>query len=253
MVLTQMMSKTILVIRKPDEFSRILATSGFEIINLPLIETKPLADLSDFETKLENLNVYDGIFLTSQNAARIFDNKIREKHSNFNGKIYVLGEKSFKILRASKLDLVYEKSANTAREMLESIAPENLSDKRFLFIRGEKSLRVVPEFLANLSQVDEIIVYKTREIKVGIDKISILRERFEKGEIAAACFFGPSAAESFLAQFGADILHQIVIAAIGITTAEYFERQNLSVSFVSSKAAAEDFAVELIKFLQQKK
>ncbi len=64
--------QTILVIRKFDDFSRILAERDFEIINLPLIETNPIEDFSDFEVKLKDIKIYDGIFITSKNAARDF-------------------------------------------------------------------------------------------------------------------------------------------------------------------------------------
>jgi uroporphyrinogen-III synthase len=241
----------ILVIRKFDEFSRILAEKGWEVINLPLIETKELEDLSDFQAKLEKLENYDGIFLTSRNAAQILAEKFREKKINFGGKVYVLGKRSFDILKTENLDLIFEKEANTAREFLGKIPSENLKNKLFLFIRGEKSLRVVPEFLGKIAAVDETIVYKTEIITAEADKIKSISEKIEKNEIVCACFFSPSAVESFLKQFGAKVLHQIRIATIGTTTAEFLEKRNLKVDFVSSKAAAEDFAAGLIYYFKE--
>ena len=242
--------KTILVIREFDEFSQILAENNFEVINLPLIKTIEIEDLRDFAAKLDNIKIYDGIFLTSKNAARILAEKLREKNIEFNGKVYVLGRQSFEILRNKNINIVFDESANTAHGMLENIAPEYLKNKKFLFVCGEKSLRVVPEFLAKTATVDETIVYKTLEIAVENAALKSLHEKFEQSQIAAACFFSPSAAESFIEQFGADILHQTIIATIGKTTADFFERQNLNVGFISTKAMAEDFAVELIEYLQ---
>jgi uroporphyrinogen-III synthase len=232
-------SNMILVIREYDNFSRILAANNFEIINLLLIETVAIDNLSVFET-IEN---YDGVFLTSSKATEIFKANLE---ADYRGKVYVLGKRSYEILKGANLNLHYDESANTAREMLENIAPDELKNKHFLFIRGDKSLRIVPEFLAKTATVDEAIVYETRSIKVEIDKINELRE---KNKFAAICFFSPSAAESFIEQFGAEILHQTVIATIGKTTAEFFETRNLQVNFVASKATAEDFATELIEYL----
>lgn len=243
---------TILVIREFDDFSQILAESGFEIINLPLIETKRLEDLSEFEAKITAIENYDGVFLTSRHATEVFQAKLIERSINYRGKVYVLGRRSYEILKSENLDLVFIESANTAREMLEKISPEDLKNKKFLFVRGEKSLQIVPEFLENIAKVDEAVVYETQKITVGIDKINELREKFQKAEIDCACFFSPSAAESFIEQFGAEILHQTVIATIGKTTAEFFEKRNLKVGFVSSKAAADDFAKELIDYLGKK-
>lgn len=243
--------KTILVIRKHDAFSRILSANEIEIINLPLIETRMLDDLSDFEAKLARIENYDGVFLTSVKAAAIFSAKLAEKSSKYNGKVYVLGNQSYQFLSTKSFNLVFDKTANTAREMLERLASEDTQNKNFLFVRGEKSLRIVPEFLAKTAAVDEAVVYETREIAVEVNKLKSLREKFETGKIAAACFFSPSGAESFIKQFDAEILHQTVIAAIGKTTAEYFETRNVEVNFVSTKATAEDFAVELIEYLRE--
>ena len=243
--------KTILVVREYDIFSRILAANDFEIINLPLIETKAIDDLSEFETKLGAIENYDGIFLTSAEAAEIFRTMLIESDINYRGKVYVLGKRSYEILKGTNLNLRFDETANTAREMLERIAPEELENKLFLFVRGEKSLRIVPEFLVKRATIHETIVYETLSLMVEIDKITLIREKFQNGEIVCACFFSPSAAESFIKQFGTAILHQTMIATIGKTTAKYFGERNIKVSFVSSKATAENFAVELIENLKE--
>lgn len=241
----------ILVVRKVDEFSRILAASGYEILNLPLIETRILDDLSDFETKLAHLTDYNGIFLTSAKAAQIFAGKLSEKQIIFAGKVYVLGKSSFEILQNHNLNIVYDESANTAQEFLENIAPEYLEGKTFLFIRGEKSLGVVPKFLASKAKVEETIVYETTEIILEPDKIKLLGEAIENKEIRAVCFFSPSAVESFIKQFGVKILHQNIISTIGKTTAEFLSERGLAAGFVATKATAESFAIEFTNYLEK--
>lgn len=244
--------KTILVVRKFDVFSRILAANSFEIINLPLIETKRLDDLSDFESKLAAIENYDGVFLTSRHAAEIFRAALTERKAIYGGRVYVLGKRSYEHLKTENLDLRFDETAHTAREMLEKIALEDLGGKRFLFVRGAKSLRVVPDFLSKIAAaIDETIVYKTDDVAVEIGELKNLRQRIESGKIACACFFSPSAAESFIKQFGAEITHQTIIAAIGKTTADYFRERNVKVNFVSSKANAEEFAAELVDYLKE--
>jgi uroporphyrinogen-III synthase len=247
---------SILVVRQFDDFSRILAENNFEVINCPAIKTVPLTDLSDFEKKLKTLDAdYDGIFLTSKTATEIFCRVLSEENIKFGGKIYVLGRRSFELLRGSgNLNLVFCETAATAREMMDAIAPEDLKNKRLLFIRGEKSLNVVPDFLKKqgaAAAVDETIVYRTNEITIANDKIEEIRKSLANGEIVAACFFSPSGAASFLRQFGGEVLRQTKIAVIGKTTAEFFEKQNLTVDFVSPKASAKDFAAELSGYLKK--
>ncbi len=240
---------SVLVVRKFDNFSRILSEAGFSVVNCPTVETAALENTGDFDRQIAALEKYDAVFLTSAAAADIFRRKLRERKNGFGGKVYVLGRRGFDLLKDEPLDLIFDETANTAREMLEKIAPEALENKRFLFVRGEKSLHVVPDFLKTIATLDEAIVYKTERVAVEIDKINELRQKLESGEIACACFFSPSAAENFIEQFGAAFLHRTVIATIGKTTAEFFREQKLTVDFVSSKATAEDFAAELIECL----
>ncbi len=243
--------KKILVIREFENFSRILLENGLKVVNLPLIKTRSLEDLSDFEEKLSSIENYDGIFLTSRNSAQLFADKLQEKNITFKGKVYILGKRGFEILKDKNLELVFFADANTADEMLEKISTDELKNKHFLFIRGEKSLRTIPKFLINLATFDETIVYQTENVSLEIDKIYEINQLFEKSEVEVVCFFSPSGAESFLEQFEKRILENSKIAVIGKTTAQFFEAQNLRVDFIAEKATSEDFAVELSDYLRK--
>lgn len=243
--------KKVLVIREFEDFSRILAEKGFEIINLPLIETKTLDDLSSFEDKLKHISDFDGIFLTSKNSAKVLANKLDELNIVFAGKVYVLGKRSFEILQSKNLDLVFFEEANTADEMLQRIPPDELKNKHFLFIRGEKSLRTIPKFLINFATFDETVVYQTEKISLEIDKIKEINELFENQEIETVCFFSPSGAESFFEQFDKAIIQNVKIATIGKTTAEFIEKHNVKVDFIAQKSNSEDFAFGLVEYLKQ--
>jgi uroporphyrinogen-III synthase len=241
---------SILVVRDFDDFSRVLQENGFETINCPTIKTVPLEDLSEFENVLNGLKNYDGIFLTSAIASEIFRCKLNEKALNYSGRVYVLGEKSYDVLRNEKMDLVFDKSHNRAIEMLEAIPIEMLENKRFLFVRGDKSLRVIPEYLRKFAAVEETIVYRTVNITIADEKRGEIAGKFSRNDINCACFFSPSGAESFIEQFGAPVLEETKIAVIGKTTADYFEKRDLRVVFISKSASAKDYAFELIKYLK---
>lgn len=239
--------RTILVVRKFDNFSRILQENGFSIINCPTIETVEVENLKDLAAKIAAKN-YDGIFLTSQKATEIAEREVFSK-IKFGGKVYVLGRKSFEILKDKNILLSFDETANTANEMLENIAPRELKNKKFLFIRGERSLGTIKGFLLEIASVDEEIVYETRKIVIE----ESLKNEIEakKDEIVCTSFFSPSGAESFLEQFGAKFLEKTKIAVIGKTTAEFFEKRNLKADFIAKKATAEDFALELVEYLKK--
>ncbi len=244
---------SVLVVREYDDFSRILTKAGFIVINRPTIEIFQFQNQANLARQLSDIESYDGVFLTSINAAQIFRETLRETAQTFSGKIYVLGNRTFQLLKNDTFDLVFDRTTNTAREMLEKIAPENLKDKRFLFVRGDKSLRVVPDFLSKIAAVEEVVVYGIKAAVISANEITAISEKIERAEIVCACFFSPSAAESFIDQFGTLILHQTIVTTIGKTTAEFFETRGLRVGFISSRATAEDFAIGLIEYLQNGK
>ena len=92
------MTPQILVIRQPDVFSSILIEQGFSVINFPTIKTETLADLSELENYLTEIENFDGIFITSAKAAEIFASKFREAQRKFRGKFFVLGRRSADLL-----------------------------------------------------------------------------------------------------------------------------------------------------------
>ncbi len=242
----------ILVVGKFDNFSRILTENSFSVVNCPTIETVRNENSLSLGAMI-SAKKYDGIFLTSRKATEIVCDEVFDKIFGFGGRIYVLGKSSFELLKDKNLDLFFDETANTAREMLARISPEDLKDKRFLFVRGDKSLGAIADFLRGIATIEEAIVYETRRVAIEEALKNEIAAKLETGEIAAACFFSPSGAESFLVQFGALNLHQTKIATIGKTTADFFAGRNLKTDFTSSMANAEDFAIELTDYLHNGK
>ncbi len=220
--------RSALVVRKYDAFSRILEENGFEVANCPAIET--VAFEKSFEIDAE----VDGVFITSRKAAEVFSGV-----ANFAGRVYVLGRSSFDVLKDRGFDLFFDGNANTASEMMAGIPSGELKGKRFVFVRGEESLRTVPEFLKGTATVDELVVYRTEPIRID-------RELANR-QFGWICFFSPSAGASFVDQLGLERLKKSKIAVIGATTAEFFGNRGIGVDFVASRATAESFANELIK------
>lgn len=242
------MKTEILVVRDYDLFSSILVEQGFSVINFPTIKTGKLADYAELDKVVAEIENFDGIFITSPNAAEPF----LERFGKYHGKIYVLGNRTKKLFKAADIEIVFYEDAKNAAELINSIPKNELAGKKFLYLCGNRSLRIIPEMLENLAEVQELIVYKTSATKADAKESDRVKKKLEEGKIAAVCFFSLSGAESFLEQFDASVLYQISIAAIGKTTAEFFERQNLKVGFVSLKPTAEDFAVGLINYLNNK-
>ena len=245
------MKGEILVVRDFDIFSSILSANGFSVINFQAIKNEEITDNSGLKKTTAEIENFDGIFITSPNAAAPFLKNFAKAKKTFQGKIYVLGSRANKLFNAAGIEVIFYETAKNAAELINSIPQRDLQGKKFLYLCGNRSLRIIPEMLGKFAEVRELIVYKTSATKADAKIFDKIKEKLDKRKIAVICFFSPSGAKSFIEQFGAEILHQTIIATIGKTTAEYFEQQNLRVNFVSSKAAAEDFAVELIEYLRK--
>jgi uroporphyrinogen-III synthase len=234
----------ILVIRNDDRFSRLLREAGFEVLNLELIRTQPVADLSDLDDKLRRLNEYDGLFFTSPAAAEVFV-RGSSGRAGFSGPVYALGDRARRVLESAGLNVVFKDSANTADELISSLEPSDIAGKKFLFVCGDKSMRTIPERLKGRATVDEIIVYETKQVPLKTEEIEDVVGRLKNGDIGWVCFFSPSAVERFSEVFDENGFHAKA-AAIGETTAQKARDMGFEVEIVSPRSNGEDFARALI-------
>ena len=244
--------RSVLVLRRRDEFSRTLESRGLPVINCHVIETEPIEDLTEFEKIIERIGDLDAIFLTSVSAANVLARYAETVRAGFQGRLIVLGRRSFDILKDTGLEIEFDERASSARELLDGLDIERFKGSRVLFIRGERSLRTIPERLGGIAEVEEAIVYRTKEIEIpGELKQRILRD-LEDGEIAMACFFSPSGVESFERQIGLDQLAKVEIGSIGETTAVALRERGVQVGLIASISEGTVFAAEIVDRLQQR-
>lgn len=242
------MKKEILVVRQPDRFSEILAAEGFSVVNFPTIKIERVEDLTKLDETIAEIKKFDGIFITSPNAAEPFLERL--KNRAFRGRIYVLGRRTQQLFASARIETEFNSDAKNILELLDSVPESDLEGKRFLFLRGNRSLRAIPERLNEIADVEELIVYRTVATEADVKQSDKIAEKLRNNEFAAVCFFSPSGVEGFLDRFAEFDPGAIKIAAIGKTTAEFIKRKILRVDFVSAKPSAEDFAAGLIQYLR---
>lgn len=240
----------VLVIRHAGEFGNILRRAGFEVRELPLVETRPVKDLSDLRAAIARIDEFDGVFVTSPAAARVFSEELRSAGRSFAGTVYVLGERSRGILEQAGLRVKYKNSANTAREMLDQFGTDEFASKRFLFVRGTESMRTVPDRLNHVANIEEAIVYDHVDADVDYTAASETARLLDDGKIDWICFFSPSAVEAFLDRFGEYVGEETEVAVIGDTTAASARSHGMTVGFVSKRATARDFAEGFVQYIK---
>lgn len=236
------MKMTVIVARRDDNFSQLLREAGIEVINLELIKTEVLDDLREFENLISRLDEYDGVFFTSPVVAQVFTDRVG---SPIRPTLYSLGRRAVSVLAEAGFVVKTVPQANTAEEMLLSFGDAEFAGKKLLFIRGERSIRTIPEKLAGVAEVDEIAVYKTVAVDPPDDVADDIRRRIANGEIECICFFSPSAVEAFQKRFG----NAGKASALGETTAARASELGFDIGLVASSATNETFAKELEKKL----
>ncbi|MDQ3220744.1 MAG: uroporphyrinogen-III synthase [Acidobacteriota bacterium] len=239
----------VLVIRQADDFSSILKQNGFEVLNLPLISTEPVEDLNEFDEKLRTLNQYDGLFITSPTAAEIFIREAGDEARRFPGKVYVLGDRTKFCFANTNYKVVFSQRANTAEEFIRSFKEEEFLGKKFLFVRGDKSMRTISALLQNSAVVDEIVVYRTIENQLDNKTSRAIREKLDLGEIDWICFFSPSGIDNYIKLFISEDAIAIKTAVIGDTTAKRASEAGFNVQLISPRASARDFAMALAEHI----
>src|SRR6185369_3866711 len=240
----------VLVVRGDDIFSSLLRDAGCEVVNLELIRTVPVEDLSRLNALLERIDDFDGLFFTSSAAADVFVERSVSTGQFFGGKVYTVGEAAKTILENAGFAVVSAANANTAEDLIASFDSTEFVGKRLLFVRGNKSMRTIPDRLSAKAKVDEVVVYETKEIERDRSIIREITERSMKGEIDRICFFSPSGVNAFQKLFPSAFSWTNRIAAIGETTARAARESNFTVDFVSRQPAAEFFATSLIEFIK---
>lgn len=236
--------------REPDRGSEMLTSAGLQVVYFPLIATVESDDLSELATAVRELASFDGVFITSRIAAEIFAREAANEIMAVRPKIFVLGERSFETLKTSGGDVWYDPEAATADEMLDRLGEMIKPGGRYIFVRGERSMRTIPERLGPIADVRECVVYRTTAALRARDRVSEVLEILGEDERPIACFFSPSAVEEFSGLFGSDGFSRVRTAAIGETTAEALRSHGSEPEIVSPAASAEALAAAVIELVK---
>lgn len=237
----------ILVLREESEFSRELREQGFDVLNLPMIETQKVSDLTPFRELLAEVERFDHIFLTSRASAAALANELTPELLSKLPTVHVLGDRAKEILESKGVAVKYKESANTADELLDMLGESRFAGSSILFIRGEMSLRTIPERLGKFADIQEAIVYETVDAPIENEEAV---ERLASGEVEWICFFSPSGVESFGRREFAIGGRELRVAVIGETTAEGARSHGFGVDFISERASAIEFARGLARHIK---
>ncbi|MDE3057842.1 MAG: uroporphyrinogen-III synthase [Bacteroidota bacterium] len=251
--------KTVLVTRprqQSSEFVKLLEQLGATVELFPTIQIVPPSSWNDCDRAISNIETYDGIIVTSQNASDFFFWRMKEKgvevqKTFLQKKVYVIGKKTEENVEKFGIHAKPLPEIADSTHFAAFLTKEAINGKRFLFPKGTLAGDALPATLRNHgAYVDEVVVYKTTA-PPSTDTARISRLLREK-EIDIVTFFSPSSLTNFLDLIAPNLLNGVVIAAIGNTTADAIRTAGLETEIVAEQSTASGLVAAIVKFSSKK-
>ncbi len=248
----QLSSMSIVLITRPKadalEFAHALAKYGLGAEFFPTIEIQPVTDWA-----LPNLECYHGLIFSSANAVRHFISPLLSHEPKCFARLramkhYAVGIKTHRTLQEYGIDSVLYSDKGNAEGLAELIRREGIQGKRFLFLRGTRSLGTIPHAIKMHGGIcDELTVYQTHDL--ALDASQRLSELLSRHDVTWVAFFSPSAAQAFFRALPSACLPlRVRIAVIGHTTQAAVEALGFRVDAVSPVPTAEALAQMIANF-----
>lgn len=232
-------------------FGTALQQAGFEPVYFPVIEIRPMEDLSALDDALANIEKYAWVVFTSTNGVEIFFDRLKTNHGdtestekNFKKlrelcgsvvRIAAIGKKTTEALRKHNIEPFFVPDDFVSDEILPGLG--DLHGKWVLLPVAEIARQVLPQAITTAGGVaHEIAVYRTLPADVDAEGLAAL-----KTGVDWITFTSPSTVQNFAQlarQHGLDPLNlpgQAKIACIGPVT----EKAALDEGFVVSATASE--------------
>jgi uroporphyrinogen-III synthase len=250
--------KTILVTRPRDqaaEIVKLLAQLGATVELFPTIQIVPPSSWNDCDNAISRIETYDGIILTSQNAAEFFFRRMQKNKPEFRKalskkKIYAIGKKTAQAVKQFGIHAEPLPDIADSTHFAVVLSKEEITGKSVLFPKGNLAGATLPSTLREHGAlVDEVVVYETTAPPTS-DTSRISRLIHER-EIDVLTFFSPSSFTNFLAVIPPEELHSTVIAAIGNTTANAIQTAGLKINIVAEQPTSSGLVAAIVKFYQQ--
>ncbi len=241
--------RRIVVTRRPEQSAWLCARleeMGATVIELPLVEVAPPAEMAPLDDALRRLDRYDWAVFTSANAVRSVSERMTDlglaERRLTSRKIASVGPSTTRALRGCFPGVAasVEASKHDAETLLEELAA-GARGLRFLLPTSDRARDVLPDGLRRVgATVDVVTAYRTvapaglrdqvlAGLRAGVDLVT---------------FASPSAVENFVAA-APDWVARIAAAVIGPVTGKACRRAGIDVKVVAAPATAQGLAASL--------
>ncbi len=216
---------------KSDEAILEVRRLGGEVQIFPLLQTTEVS-LQD-EKFITQLNAYDWLIFTSQNAVATFEQKLirhRIQKKNYRFKIAAVGSKTALAIEKLGFHVTFIPTSYSADDFVQQFPQISNQSDACLFLKGSLAKATIQEGLPQL--VDEWTVYETCQDANNTQRLSTYLARHKNTFIA---FASPSSVEIFTRHIASTMgWDQFKIAAIGHVTAAALQKQGAPVHVQST-------------------
>ncbi len=250
--------KKILLTRTLEQASEIkekLEKYGAEVFSLPTIRIVPPKSYSELDKAINEVETYQWIIFTSQNAADYFFQRYFRKNKTLVNlkkiKIGAIGPATRKNLEEYNLKIVFQPKKYTSEGIVKEFKTKKfgiggghlkgdylkgdyLKGERILLPRADIAPQWLPEQLSKLGfQVTQVVAYRTereKKIQPGIKKM------LKNGKIDFVVFTSSSTVKNFLALIPKKKLHpKIKFVSIGPVTTKTARELGLKIFIQAEK------------------
>ncbi|MDD2765079.1 MAG: uroporphyrinogen-III C-methyltransferase [Opitutaceae bacterium] len=251
--------RRIVVTRARDqagELRRKLEDLGAEVLELPLVDIRPVVDRETTVDVLAAMGSYDWLVFTSANGVRHFFDLFFKAFPDLRAlgamRIACVGEATARAVRTLHLEAEVCPPAATAEALADAlIATGSLDHSRMLVVTGNLNRdTLVKKLEAARAIVDRIQVYENVRADLAGNPAA---EEFRQHGADALLFASSSAVQSFAAQAAALQLAPEAIkplaGSIGPITSEAMRKAGVPVDFEAGAATLDRFIAVLIEKL----
>jgi uroporphyrinogen-III synthase len=238
-------------LEQADDLGLLLRSRGAVPVYLPALALAPPPDPGLLDRALDDLDVYQGLILTSANAVERFFDLFFRRGGDLRRlagiPILAVGSKTGQAL--SRVGLTPDRIPDDFRAegLLEILRAEGVRGKRFLLPRAEEAREILPEGIREAGgEVDVAVLYRT--VRGEFDRSSLER-LLRAGVLDAITFTSGSAFRYFMDLAGEgpgqDALSTLAVACIGPVAAREVRAGGHRVDVIPPRATVEDLVESL--------
>ncbi len=245
-------NKTIVITRgvhQAKDLIEKIKMLGGQALAFPTIKITEPDEWIHCDKALHEIAAYEWIIFSSANSVHYFMQRVNGAGVKLQSKVAVVGKRTAAEAQKHGLKVQLTPQRFTAKELLKIFEEEKPKGKRILLPASNIARDELYEGLMQLgARVNRIVCYKT--IPNTDVNVKEMRLKIMNNEIDCLTFFSPSAFHFFMDLLGVNITAEIkkknvVLAAIGPTTALAIEKYNLSAD-IQPNVSTEDALVKAL-------